>query len=515
MNPCSDISILSILAVLANVVCVQVEGSLGFSDADCTYLKENQNTTHFGTRCFCYNSGTVIKWKDIWSTFQVRVTGEEGVYIVYPMEGTRNCYEPGHFLTLSWCLVNHYWPPSPSVAREKSLDIPLEQEDVCFMVKTPRANSEHSLHVRGKRLNKIRFGLFACGLALFYFAGALCRSSLFFYSSGISVGVLSMVVFLLLILKNAIPRAMFITLFGAGSGLSYLGYQTLFNHWEDITTLYWKHALGYLVVTGLISWVVCYKHGPISSERTLSLLTWGLQCLAMGLMYYGVTYPQASYLLLGILLVFKALPYAYRLLLGTCRLTGHLLSSLLRVFGRSRKPQVRLLTDEEYREQGEVHTTASLEELRRLCTTPGFPAWEMVLRLRSPQRFAAFLTGGGHVTLGEQQNHGQQYGPGAANNEDMLFTSAQHRVLGLGTDEDLSEDEMDSSVRAPPTPSPLPLYTPTTPTTMPRPDSSAPWLPPPYPAPFYPPYPPTPAAFTPPLEPHVIEDVEEEDMELF
>jgi hypothetical protein len=79
------------------------------------------------------------------------VTGEEGVYIVYPMEGTRNCYEPGHFLTLSWCLVNHYWPPSPSVAREKSLDIPLEQEDVCFMVKTPRANSEHSLHVRGKR----------------------------------------------------------------------------------------------------------------------------------------------------------------------------------------------------------------------------------------------------------------------------------------------------------------------------------------------------------------------------
>lgn len=116
------------------------------------------------------------------------------------------------------------------------------------------------------------------------------------------------------------------------------------------------------------------------------------------------------------------------------------------------------------------------------------------------------------MTPGEQQNHGQQYGPGAANNEDMLFTSAQHRVLGLGGDEDLSEDEMDSSVRAPPTPSPFPLYTPTTPTTMPRPDSSIPWQPPPYPAPFYPPYPP---AFIPPSEPHVIEDVEEEDMELF
>jgi hypothetical protein len=44
----------------------------------------------------------------------------------------------------------------------------------------------------------------------------------------------------------------------------------------------------------------------------------------MGLMYYGVTYPQASYLLLGILLVFKALPSAYRLLLGTCRYTVNL-----------------------------------------------------------------------------------------------------------------------------------------------------------------------------------------------
>ncbi|KAK6292532.1 hypothetical protein J4Q44_G00371160 [Coregonus suidteri] len=494
----------------------KVEGSLGFSDADCTYLKENQNTTHFGTRCFCYSSGTVIKWKDIWSTFQVRVTGEEGVYIVYPMEGTRNCYEPDHVLTLSWCLVDHYWPPSPSVAREKSLDIPLEQEDVCFMVKTPRANSEHSLHVRGKRLNKIRFGLFACGLALFYFAGALCRSSLFFYSLGISMGVLSIVVFLLLILKNVIPRGLFITLFGAGSGLSYLGYQKLFSHWEEITTLYWRHALGYLVVTGLISWAVCYKHGPISSERTLSLLTWGLQCVAMGLMYYGVTYPQASYLFLGILLVLKALPYTYRLLLGTCRLTGRLLASLLGVFRCSRKPKVRLLSDEEYREQGEVHTKASLEELRELCTTPGFPAWETVLRLRSPQRFAAFLKGGGgHVTPGEQQSHGQQYGPGGANYEDMLFPAAYHRVLGQGADEDLSEDEMDSSARAPPTPSPLPLYTPTTPTTMPRPDSCTPWQPPPYSAPFYPPYPPAAATFIPPSEPHVIEDVEDEDMELF
>lgn len=38
---------------------------------DCTYVKGDSAHEYSGSRCFCYSPGTVIKWKDIWSTFKV------------------------------------------------------------------------------------------------------------------------------------------------------------------------------------------------------------------------------------------------------------------------------------------------------------------------------------------------------------------------------------------------------------------------------------------------------------
>lgn len=52
------------------------------------------------------------------------------------------------------------------------------------------------------------------------------------------------------------------------------------------------------------------------------------------------------------------------------------------------KPEPRrLLTEEEYREQGEEETRRALEELRRQCNSPEFSPWKMVSRLQSPQRW--------------------------------------------------------------------------------------------------------------------------------
>lgn len=52
------------------------------------------------------------------------------------------------------------------------------------------------------------------------------------------------------------------------------------------------------------------------------------------------------------------------------------------------KPEPRrLLTEEEYREQGEEETRRALEELRRQCGSPEFNTWKMVSRLQSPQRW--------------------------------------------------------------------------------------------------------------------------------
>lgn len=46
----------------------------------------------------------------------------------------------------------------------------------------------------------------------------------------------------------------------------------------------------------------------------------------------------------------------------------------------------RLLTEEEYRIQGEVETRKALEELREYCNSPDCSAWKTISRIQSPKR---------------------------------------------------------------------------------------------------------------------------------
>ncbi|KAI4891001.1 hypothetical protein NFI96_011727 [Prochilodus magdalenae] len=425
-----------------------VEGNGRYSYADCTYVTGNSDSQYFGSRCFCYRPGG-IKWKDIWSTFQVSVTSSEDVFIVYPME-TRNCHNPfKNLLTLATCTIEPYWPSS--VHKEKTLDIPLAEEDVFFMTKSPRASAEYTLHVARQRFNWMRFVLFVSGLMLFFFAGAVCRSSLFFYISGVLLGMVSILVFLLLVLRSFVPkRGLFLVLFGAGSGLSYLGIRKVMNEGDEIMRVYWREVLGYLLASGLISFVCCYKLGPITNRRTLNLMTWGLQAVAMVVACHGITYAPLSWMLLVFLLCFKIVPLVLAILLGI----WSQICWVVRFFWRGRQPKPRLLTEEEYREQGERHTKASLEELRKYCNSPGFPAWDTVLRLRSPQRFAEFLRGGVHVTSTEQQSHelhshDQHFGREEDYDEAEVLNSAKSSPIS----EDFGKNALHSYSHAPPTPS--------------------------------------------------------------
>ena len=52
----------------------------------------------------------------------------------------------------------------------------------------------------------------------------------------------------------------------------------------------------------------------------------------------------------------------------------------------SEKLVVKYLTDDEYREQADVETSSALEELRRACHRPDFPAWLVVSRLQAPNK---------------------------------------------------------------------------------------------------------------------------------
>ncbi|KFO92870.1 Transmembrane protein 194A, partial [Buceros rhinoceros silvestris] len=81
----------------------------------------------------------------------------------------------------------------------------------------------------------------------------------------------------------------------------------------------------------------------------------------------------------------------------------------------------RLLTEEEYRLQGEEETRKALQELRNYCRSPDFSAWTTVSRIQSPKRFADFVGGACHVTPSEVSDHEHEYGLGGVFIEEQLF----------------------------------------------------------------------------------------------
>ncbi|NXQ57473.1 NEMP1 protein, partial [Anthoscopus minutus] len=80
----------------------------------------------------------------------------------------------------------------------------------------------------------------------------------------------------------------------------------------------------------------------------------------------------------------------------------------------------RLLTEEEFRLQGEVETRRALAELRSSCQSPEFSAWTTVSRIQSPKRFADFVGGASHVTPSEVSAHEREFGLGSLFNEQLF-----------------------------------------------------------------------------------------------
>lgn len=175
---------------------------------------------------------------------------------------------------------------------------------------------------------------------------------------------------------------------------------------------YRVYLLGYFFIVGFLSFAVCYKHGPPVDARNINLLTWTLRIISLLLIYWGVSAPLFAFTAVGFLLSTRGLSYSWKVI-------GHLRRKMKWVWPE--KPKVKLLTEDEYREQADAETSRALEELRRACRGPDFPSWLAVSRLQAPKKFADFVLGGSHVSAEEMSLHEEQFGLGGAFLEDQLF----------------------------------------------------------------------------------------------
>ena len=148
----------------------------------------------------------------------------------------------------------------------------------------------------------------AAGLVIFFMAPKLCRNTFFHYTTGISVGLLMSIVILTYLLQRRFKQSLFSWVGLAYSLSVYLMTRTWFNIKEYLTEQYFHLVVGYVLAAGLISFAVIYRMGPPSDHRTLNLITWSMQLVAVVMVFLSSYHQTASTALILLIVTWAAIP---------------------------------------------------------------------------------------------------------------------------------------------------------------------------------------------------------------
>ncbi|XP_060158124.1 nuclear envelope integral membrane protein 2 isoform X2 [Globicephala melas] len=300
------------LAVLPADAVRGEEDEAALSVARCKALKEMDLIKTSQSDCYCYNQKSQVKWKYIWSTVQVKITSSGLLSIVYITE-RYNCQYPETILSIIKCVIHNLWTPKES--NDITITINPYRETVCFSVKPARKIFIYTVRVNRNIVDFKLFLVFVAGIFLFFYAKTLSQSPVFFYSSGTVLGILMTLVFVLLLVKKFIPK--YSTFWALMVGCWFASVYIVWQLMEELKWLWCEnriYILGYVLIVGCLSFTVCYKHGPLVEERSVTLLAWALQLLSLLLVYAGVAIPQFAYAVMLLTLSSKILHYPLRAL---------------------------------------------------------------------------------------------------------------------------------------------------------------------------------------------------------
>lgn len=237
------------------------------------------------------------------------------------------------------------------------------------------------------------------GNLLFFMSGVLSHNSLFFYISGISVGNVASLLVLIWFISKLFPRKPFMYgILATGWGLAaYIG-NILFENIQPILMTYSHIVIAYILVTSCLSFGICYYKGPPKKEKSKNLIKWTLQIAGLVLVYFSSEFKEASIGAIIISIFLYNLRYFPLGIFNRCR------KFYQRKFPKPRK----LLTKEEFEEQGRIETEKALAELREFLKSPKCKnQWSLVKNLTHPSRFASFVEGDEHVTMDETLEYDQ------------------------------------------------------------------------------------------------------------
>lgn len=370
-------------------------------------LQDGKVYVFSGSDIFCYQNTIVPTWKHTWTRIQVRVRSSKLFKVLTVEDDEERLQELDRFSVWgwfqSWLRERH---------NETSININLFSKKTCFRI-DPADGAQYTVELV-RKFDIYLFLVFLGGALLFIFADSLSKSQLFFYSAGVSTGMLASLIILFLVLYRFMPKkGPFYLLIVGGWSFSVYTIQLVCRNLHMILRDHWHLALGYVAVVGFISFAICYRYGPLVDEKSINILSWTLQLFGLLFIYLGIQIQPVAFAIIISLVLAKNLEYPVSLALVLCR-------KMRRYMCWKLEPR-RLLTEEEYQRQGEEETRRALEELRKYCKSPEFNPWKTVSRLQSPQRFADFIEGSPHLVSNEVSVHAQEYGLGGSFFEDELF----------------------------------------------------------------------------------------------
>ena len=74
----------------------------------------------------------------------------------------------------------------------------------------------------------------------------------------------------------------------------------------------YTYLLGYLIVTGTISFGISYRMGPVENPRSLNLIQWSLQFLALVLIFCSSYHQAASLTIVLSMLLWEVIPSKWK-----------------------------------------------------------------------------------------------------------------------------------------------------------------------------------------------------------